>query len=129
MKTHALRFIYNQDFDTLEVWLPQFSTASATARYESGLYDSYFCSRLKGAARAFDSLLIDAFSAAYEELLDEVKLKEPPLDQENYDVPELGLYRVQLSRILEEIHCRFVAKADLPKRKAEAVAASQKPVY
>jgi hypothetical protein len=117
MKTHTLRFIYNHDFDTLEMWLPQFSTASAKARYESGLYDSYFCSRLKGAPRAFDSLLIDAFSAAYEELLAEVKLKEPPVEQENYDVSELGLFHAQLSRILEEIYCRFVAK---PERQQQA---------
>jgi hypothetical protein len=123
MKTHTLRFIYNQDFDTLEMWLPQFSTASAKARYESGLYDSYFCSRLKGAARAFDSLLIDAFSAAYEQLLDEVKLKEPPIEQENYDVPELDLYHVQLSRILEELYCRFMAKKELSRQETEVFAA------
>ena len=121
MRTHAIRFTYNGDFDTLEMWLPKFSTASAKARCESGLYDSYFCSRLKGAARAFDSLLIDAFSAAYEELLAEVKRKEPPIKQENYDVPELGLYQAQLSRILEEIYCRFVEKKAPSRLKAEAL--------
>ena len=121
MKTHALRFTYNGDFDTLEMWLPKFSTASAMARYENGLYDSYFCSRLKGAARAFDSLLIDAFSAAYEELLDEVRLKEPPVEQENYDVPELKLYQAQLSRILEEIYCRFVEKKAPARQEAEVM--------
>jgi hypothetical protein len=123
MKSHILRFTYNNDFDTLEMWLPEFETESIKAKFESGLYDSWFCSRLKDAPRAFDSLLVDAFSAAYPRLLAEVKRKEPPIEQENYDVPELGLYRVQLSRILEEIYCRFVAKTNLPKRKAEALAA------
>lgn len=71
--------------------------------------------------RAFDSLLIDAFSVAYRKLLDEVKRKEPPFEQENYDVPELGLYQAQLSRILEEIYCRFVAKKKMPQQQAEAL--------
>jgi len=123
MKSHALRFTYNEDFDTLEMWLPEFETASIKARYEGGLYDSYFCSRRKSAKRAFDSLLVDAFSAAYLNLRDEVKRKEPPVELENYDVPELGLYQTQLSRILEEIHCRFVAKPELSWQKTAAVAA------
>ena len=123
MKTHILRFIHSEDFDTLEMWLPEFSTASSKAKYESGLYDSYFCSRRKGAKRAFDGLLIDAFSAAYQDLLDEVKHKEPPVERENYDVPELGLYQTPLSRILEEIYCRFVTKQELSWQKTAAVAA------
>ncbi len=114
MKTHTLRFTYNEDFDTLEMWLPEFETDSIKAKYESGLYDSYFCSRRKNAKRAFDSLLVDAFSAAYLNLRDEVKLKEPPVEKENYNVPSLGLYQAQLSRILEEIYCQFVTKNKLP---------------
>jgi hypothetical protein len=39
---------------------------------------------------------------------DEVLTKEPPIDYESYDVPELDLYGVPLSRILEEIHNRYV---------------------
>jgi hypothetical protein len=50
------------------------------------------------------------------------KCKEPPIEQENYDVPELGLYQVQLSRILEEIYCRFVEKKAPSRQKAEALA-------
>jgi len=123
MKSHTLRFTYNEDFDTLEMWLPEFETDSTKARYESGLYDSYFCSRRKNAKRAFDSLLVDAFSAAYLNLRDEVKRKEPPIEQESYDVPELGLYQTQLSRILEEIYCRFVARKELSWQKTQAVAA------
>jgi hypothetical protein len=121
MKSHTLRFTYNNDFDTLEMWLPEFETNSIRAKYESGLYDSWFCSRLKGARRAFDSLLVDAFSAAYPKLLAEVKRKEPPAEKENYDVSELGLYQVQLSRILEEIYCRFVEKRTPVRQAAEAM--------
>ncbi len=121
MKSHALRFNYSKDFDILEIWLPEFDTDSVKAKYESGLYDSYSCARLKGASRAFDSLLVDAFSAAYPRLLAEVKRKEPPVEQENYDVPELGLYHVQLSRILEEIYCRFVEKKAPTRQEAEVM--------
>ncbi|MGH7598118.1 MAG: hypothetical protein ACREOI_17335 [bacterium] len=52
--------------------------------------------------------MIDTFSAAYPRVRAEVKRKEPPIEKENYDVPELGLHHVQLSRIPEEIYCRFV---------------------
>jgi hypothetical protein len=123
MKSHTLRFNYSKDFDILEIWLPEFDTDSITAKYEPGLYDSYSCARLKGAPRAFDSLLVDAFSAAYPRLLAEVKHKEPPIEQENYDVPELGFYRVQLSKILEEIYCRFVAKKESSRQEIEVFAA------
>ena len=67
-------------------------------------------------------MLIDAFSAVYSSLLAEVKRNEPSAEQENYDVPELGLYQVQLSRILEEIYCRFVEKKAPSRQKAEALA-------
>lgn len=122
MKSHALRFNYGKDFDILEIWLPGYDTDSIKAKYEPGLYDSYSCARLKDAPRAFDSLLVDAFSAAYPRLLAEVKHKEPPVEQENYDVPELGLYHVQLSRILKEIYCCFVEKKTPSRLKTEAVA-------
>jgi hypothetical protein len=121
MKSHALRFNYSKDFDILEIWLPEFDKVSIKAKFEPGLYDSYSCARLKGTTRAFESLLIDAFSAAYANALAEVKRKEPPIEQENYDVPELDLYQVQLSRIIEEIYCRFVAKKNLPAPQAEAL--------
>jgi hypothetical protein len=121
MKSHALRFNYSKDFDILEIWLPEFDRYSIKAKYEPGLYDSYSCARLKGAPRAFDSLLVDAFSAASSRLLAEVKRKEPPLEQENYDVPELDLYQAQLSRILEEIYCRFVAKKEPSRQDVEVI--------
>jgi hypothetical protein len=121
MSSYTIKFIYNQDFDTLEMWIPEFDTDSIEAKYETGLYDSWFCSRLKGATHAFDSLLIDAFSAAYPRVLAEVKRKEPPIERESYDVPELDLYRVRLSKILETVYERFVAKKDLSKREAEAL--------
>ncbi len=121
MKSHTVRFNYSKDFDILEIWLPEFDTDSIKAKYEPGLYGSYSCARFKGAPRAFDSLLVDAFSAAYLRLLAEVKRKEPPIEQENYDIPELGLYQVKLSRILEEIYCRFVEKKAPAQQKAEAL--------
>lgn len=46
MEKHTISFSYNEDFDTLEMWLPEFETDSIKAKFESGLYDSYFCSRL-----------------------------------------------------------------------------------
>ncbi len=74
--------------------------------------------KLKGAKHAFDSIMIDDFSKAYSTIIIEVKRKEPPLEQENYDLPELGLYQVQLSRIMQEIYCRFVEKRTLSQQEA-----------
>ncbi len=63
--------------------------------------------------------MIDLFSVDYTKILAEVQRQEPPVEQENYDVPELGLYQVQLSRILEEIYCRFVKKQAPSRQEAE----------
>ena len=52
--------------------------------------------------------MIDAFSKCYHDVLEEVRRKEPALEKENYDVPDLGLFHVRLSRILEEVYRRFV---------------------
>ncbi len=110
--TYKLAFVYD-DHDFLEIWIPQFNT-DPFPTLESGRYELFSCARLKGAKRAFDSIMIDGFARAYPEIFAEVKRKEPPVEQENYDVPELGLYQAQLSRILEEIYCRLVIKKELP---------------
>ncbi len=106
--------------DFLEIWVPEFDLAPFP-KLEPGLYE-FDSTKLKGANRAFDSIMIDGFSKAYHTILAEVKRKEPPVEQENYDVPELGLSHVQLSRILEEIYCRFVEKKAPSRLKTEAVA-------
>jgi hypothetical protein len=103
--TYELRAVYD-DHDTLEIWNPQFESEFGTPR-EEGLYSYFFSAKVKGAKRAFDSLLIDAFSRAYANALQEVKRKEPPVEKENYDVPDLNLYQVSLSRILEEVYQKF----------------------
>jgi len=105
--------------DFLEIWISAFDSESF-AEFEPGRYD-FGSARLRGANRAFDSIMLDAFSAAYPRILAEVKRKEPPVEQENYDVPELGLYQTPLSRILEEIYCRFVAKQELPEHRTEVL--------
>lgn len=103
--TYELRVVYD-DHDTLEIWNPQSESEFGTPR-EEGLYTYFFSARVKRSNRAFDSLLIDAFSKAYPNALQEVKRKEPPVDKENYDAPELNLYQVSLSRILEEVYQKF----------------------
>jgi len=103
--TYELRVVYD-DHDTLEIWMPQFESEIPTPG-EEGLYSYFFCARTKGAKHAFDSLLIDAFSKAYLNALQDVKRKEPPVEKENYDVPDLNLYQVSLSRILEEVYQKF----------------------
>jgi len=110
------------DHDFLEIWIPEFNS-DPFPKLESGRYRMFSCARLKGAKHSFDSIMIDGFAKAYSDSLDEVKRKEPPVEQENYDVPELGLYQTQLSRILEEIYCRFVAKQELPWQQTKADAA------
>ena len=103
--TYELRVVYD-DRDTLEIWLPQFDSEFGGPG-EEGVYSYFFCARKKGSRRAFESLLIDAFSRAYPNALQEVKRKEPPVEKENYDAPELNLYQVSLSRILEEVYQKF----------------------
>ncbi|MDZ7367375.1 MAG: hypothetical protein ONB43_16155 [candidate division KSB1 bacterium] len=84
----------------------------------------FFCARKKGAKRAFDSLLIDSFSKAYPNALQHVKRKEPPVEKENCDAPELNLYQVSLSRILEEVYQQF-ARCKRYMRVTEATLASE----
>jgi hypothetical protein len=117
--THGLKAVLDER-DFLEIWIPEFNT-EPFPELESGLYRLFNCAKLKGAKHAFDSIMIDGFSKAYPQILDEVKRKEPPIEQENYDVTELGLYHVQLSRILEEIYSRFVEKKAPLQQKAEVL--------
>jgi hypothetical protein len=117
--TYRLKTVLDER-DFLEIWIPEFDTAPFP-ELESGLYRLFSCAKLKGAKRAFDSIMIDGFAKAYPEIIAEVKRKEPLVGQESYDVPELGLYQVQLSRILEEIYCRFVEKKTPSRQKTEAL--------
>jgi hypothetical protein len=103
--THELRVVYD-DHDTLEIWNPKTESKFGTPR-EQGLYHYFFSARVKRSNRAFDSLLIDAFSKAYSNALQEVKRKEPPVEKENYDAPDQDLYQVPLSRILEEVYQKY----------------------
>jgi hypothetical protein len=75
------------------MWLPEFDSES-DFDLESGLYEYANTARLKGSNRAFDSIMVDAFSKAYSDIIDEVKRKEPPVEKQNYDVPGLNLYSV-----------------------------------
>ena len=103
--THVLKFRYdNRDF--LEVWLPEFDSES-DRECERGSYEHASATRLKGSKRSFDTLMIDAFSKAYPKVIHEVKHKEPPIESENYDVPDLSLIRVLLSEVLERIYEKF----------------------
>lgn len=119
--THRLKAVLDER-DFLEIWIPEFNT-EPFPELESGLYRLFSCAKLKGAKRAFDSIMIDGFAKAYLDIMAEVKRKEPPVEQENYDVPEFGLYKVQLSRILEEIYCRFVEKKAPAQQKSEVLVA------
>ncbi len=96
--TYRLKAVLDER-DFLEIWIPEFAT-DPLPELESGLYRLVSCAKLKGAKRAFDSIMIDGFAKAYPDIVAEVKRKEPPIEQENYDVPELGLCQVRLSRIL-----------------------------
>jgi hypothetical protein len=117
--THRLKAVLDER-DFLEIWLPDFNS-DPFPELESGLYRLFSCAKLKGTKHAFDSIMIDGFAKAYSDIVAEVKRKEPPIEQENYDLAELGLYHVQLSRILEEIYCRFVEKKTPLRQKAAAL--------
>jgi hypothetical protein len=121
MNTFKLKFLYSKDFDTLEIWIPQFEIDSKDAEFESGLYDYVFCSRPKGTTYAFNSLLIDAFSAACPAALAEVERKEPPVEIESYDLPELDLHQVKLSTILKTIYNKYVEQGKRSELKADAL--------
>ena len=117
--TKQITFKYDER-DFLKIW----NTELDSIRYpdfKPGLYAAFSSAKLKSTRHAFDSIMIDDFSKAYSSIIAEVKRKEPPLEQENYDVPELELHQAQLSRILEEIYCRFVAKKKMPQPQAEAL--------
>jgi len=108
--THQLRFSYDER-DFLEIWLPE-SEKHPIMKREPGLYKVGSCAKNPGARRAFDSLTVDSFSKAYSRLLPEILAKEPPVENESYDVPELDLYHAPLSRILKEIYNRYIAASD-----------------
>jgi hypothetical protein len=117
--TYQLNFVYDER-DFLEIWIPEFNS-DPFPELDPGLYRMFSSARLKGAKRAFDSIMIDGFSKAYPTIVAEVRHKEPPLEQENYDIPKLDLHHAQLSRILEKIYCRFVAKKKMPKQQTETL--------
>jgi len=119
--TYELRVVYD-DHDVLEIWLPQFDS-EVGAPGEEGRYSYFFCDKKKDSNRAFDSLLIDGFSKAYPHALQEVKRKEPPVEKENYDAPELNLYGVSLSRILEEVYEKFARHNQSMRLREAALAA------
>jgi len=118
--TYELKVVYD-DRDTLEIWIPEFDSEFG-APGEEGRYSYFFCAREKGSNRAFDSLLIDAFSRAYPNALQEVKRKEPPVEKENYDAPDLNLYQVSLSHILEEVYQKFARYKRSMRRREAALA-------
>jgi len=120
--TYELRVVYD-DRDYLEIWNPQFESEFGTPR-EEGIYTYFFSARVKRSNRAFDSLLIDGFSKAYPNALEQVKRREPPVEKENYAAPELNLYQVSLSRILEEVYQKF-ARHRRSMRNQEEVLASR----
>ncbi len=105
--THSLKISYD-DRDFLEIWNPKFDFGPEVSRVVGLYHTPLNCAKVKGAKRAFDSLMVDAFSKRYQDILNEVRQKEPAPEKESYDVPELGLLHVRLSRILEEVYRRFV---------------------
>lgn len=121
MNTFKLKFLYSKDFDTLEIWIPQFETDSKDTEFETGLYEYVFCSRPKGTSYAFNSLLIDAFSAAYPAFIAEVERKEPPVEIENYDLLELDLHQIKLSTILKTIYNKYVEQEKRSELKADTL--------
>jgi len=108
--THHICFAYDER-DFLEIWLPE-SEKHPIMKREAGLYKIGSCAKNPGAKRAFDSLMVDSFSKAYPRLLAEVLAKEPAVELESYDAPELDLYNALLSRILKEIYNRYIAASD-----------------
>jgi len=117
--TRQLKFNYDER-DFLQIWVPELA-ANSFPDFAPGRYRMFSAAKLKGTRHVFDSIMIDLFSVDYLKILDEVRRKEPLIEQENYDVPELGLYQTQLSRILEEIYCRFVIRKKLPERQTEVL--------
>ena len=102
-----LRVIYDER-DNLEAWMPEFDSED---RYdtEPGPYEMFCNARLKGTACAFDSLMIDGFSASYRRVMEEIKEKESSIP-DRYNVPKFGLHDVPLSTVLEYVYQTYVLK-------------------
>jgi hypothetical protein len=65
--THTLKVSYD-DRDFLEIWNPKFDFGPKVSRV-AGLYNTPLnCAKAKGAKRAFDSLMSDAFSQCYQDV-------------------------------------------------------------
>jgi len=94
------------DRDVLEIWIPEFDVVSARER-ESGPYEMFDNARFEGDNVAWDWLLILDFSAAYPDVIEEVRSKEGSIS-DRYDVPESGLYNVPLSEVLEYVYRTLV---------------------
>jgi len=105
--TFELRVIYDER-DNLEAWIPRFDV-SPEYDSEPGVYELFFNSRLQGASRSFDDLMILDFSASYNQVMQEVKGKEAFVP-DRYNVPEFGLYDVPLSTVLEYVYQTYVQK-------------------
>ena len=94
--------------DFLEAWLPAYESEKPSTRFESGVYECFDdCARRRGAMRAFDSIMVDAFSRRYHEIIEEVRAKEPEVS-DRYDVPEFDLYDVPLGDVLEYVYQHLV---------------------
>ena len=113
-----LRVIYDER-DNLEAWIPEFDSKD---RYdtEPGTYEMFCNARLEGTACAFDSLMIDAFSASYRRIMEEIKEKEDSI-LDRYNVPEFGLYDVPLGAVLEYVYRTYVLKQPSPVLEATVV--------
>ena len=117
-----LRVIYDER-DNLEAWMPEFDSED---RYdtEPGPYEMFCNARLKGAACALDSLMIDGFSASYRRVMEEIREKESSIP-DRYNVPEFGLYDVPLSAVLEYVYQTYAQKRPSPVLEATVVVLQQ----
>ena len=102
---YLLRLDYDER-DNLEAWLPEFDDEK---RYDTkpGPYGTFDNARLAGTAPVMDSLLILDFSAAYPDVIKEVRSKASSVS-DRYDVPEFGLHNVPLSEVLEYVYRTLV---------------------
>ena len=116
--TFNLRVVYDER-DNLEAWIPEFDSED---RYdmEPGPYEMFSNARLKGAAYALDSLMIDGFSASYRRAMEEIREKESSIP-DRYNIPEFGLYDVPLSAVLEYVYQTYVLKRPSPVLEATVV--------
>lgn len=98
--------VHYDDRDALEAWIPEFDIVSARER-EPGPYEMFDNARFEGDGVAWDWLLILDFSAAYPDVIEEVRSKEGTIS-DRYDVPEFELYDVPLSEVLEYVYRTLV---------------------